>query len=274
MSLGSIKKQRGQGMVGFLVACVFVLVPLSVGMNYLSKVGDVRHKSQEAARYATWERTVWHQSSSDYNRKSDIEISREINQRVFSEQDKVLDSTQDKRSVAVNSITLDSNLYAWRDNERMLAPPPANPNELNNLRIRDRRAPGNFSAALNRVATTMFSLDRNGFYNSNVQLKLFEKDSLFHDPDLPVGPIDMNMTSNNAMLVGTWNANGPSGIRRSVQRTVPTSYLNTSAFRTIRNMASRVGFREIGRFEPGKVETEWIPCQRATGGNRTGKRCS
>jgi hypothetical protein len=272
MNLNRINKQRGQGMVGFLVACVFVLVPLSVGMNYLSKVGDARHKSQEAARYATWERTVWHQSNSSYNRKPDIDISREINQRVFSEQDKALDSTQDKRSVAANTITLDSNLYAWRDRERMLEP-PTNSRELNNLRIGDRRAPGNFSSVINRVATTMFGLDRNGFYNSNIQLNLFDKRDFFQNPNINLGNVDLSITSNNAMLVGAWNANGPSGIRSSVQRTVPTSYLNTSAFRTIRNMASRVGFKEIGRFEPGKVETEWIPCQRATGGNRS-KRCS
>lgn len=269
MEIRGLKKQGGQGMVGLLTAILFVLVPLALAVNYISKVGDARHKSLEAARYATWERTVWHQSSSRYNRKSDIDISREINQRVFGEQDKALDSREDKQSVSADSINLDANLYAWDGGgERMLIPPEGS-SELNNLTIAERRAPGSFSGIMNRVVGTMFGLDQNGFYNSTIRLNLFKK------PDLELlGSEDLTLTSNNAMLVGAWNANGPAGVRSTVRRTVPTSLLDNSGFRTIRNMASSVGFRELGRFEPGKVEAEWIPCQRATGGNRSGRRCS
>ncbi|WP_086933205.1 hypothetical protein [Agarilytica rhodophyticola] len=271
--------QRGQGMVGFIVAATFFVIPAALGINYLARLGDAKHKSHEAARYATWERTVWHQSDSRYNRKSDIDISREINQRIFAEQNRPLDSVQDRRRVAANTIQYDRNLYNWDLTNGPRAPIIETPNrrgaEPNTLAIADSRAPGTFSSAVNNVASGVFDFDRNGFYNSRISMQ-FHKDRHYtaeFDAALGGSNTPLMATTNNAMLVGSWNANGPGDVRRRVSRILPTDFLDNGVVDAFRGAASFAGFREFRQLDFGRVDPERVPCQRLQGIRGRGRGC-
>ena len=52
-------RQEGQAMAEFLVSVAFVFLPLFVLVPTLGKLIDIQHENQLAARYVTWERTVW-----------------------------------------------------------------------------------------------------------------------------------------------------------------------------------------------------------------------
>lgn len=85
---------RGQAMVEFIVAGIFVLVPLFLAISIFGKFINVQHIAEAAARYGAWERTVWYEASPESgkfdqynqpNRKSADEIRNEIGVRVLND---------------------------------------------------------------------------------------------------------------------------------------------------------------------------------------------
>jgi len=93
----SFKTIAGAVAAEFIVSATFVLVGFFLTVPLIAKVIDVRQKSEMAARYATWERTVWFQSAPGYFpnqdlEKSNVEIENEIAHRIFSTKDQILDS--------------------------------------------------------------------------------------------------------------------------------------------------------------------------------------
>ena len=64
----------GQAMTEFNVSVAFVFLPLFVFVPTMGKLIDIQHQNQLAARYATWERTVWFDNLSGDNR-NDFVIS-------------------------------------------------------------------------------------------------------------------------------------------------------------------------------------------------------
>jgi len=88
--VASKARQHGQAMVEFLVAAMFVLVPLFIAVTALAKLADVQHTTTMAARYAAWERSVWYEPSAsdfntmhDANQKSAQAIDNEIAMRLI-----------------------------------------------------------------------------------------------------------------------------------------------------------------------------------------------
>lgn len=83
--------QIGQAMTEMVVASAFVVVPLFLIVSMLGKFIDMKHASVSAARYAAWERTVWHESNDstffgikkDFLAKSKKDLEAEVERRVF-----------------------------------------------------------------------------------------------------------------------------------------------------------------------------------------------
>lgn len=63
--------QSGQAIVEFLVATVLVMSVLFLAIAMLGKFNDVRNKTLMGSRYVAWERTVWSDSDSAKNLRSD-----------------------------------------------------------------------------------------------------------------------------------------------------------------------------------------------------------
>lgn len=264
--------------MGFIIAAIFFVVPVALGINYIARIGDAKHNSYEAARYALWERTVWHQSNNNYNTKADIDISREINQRVFASQAQLLDSRQDRRGVPQSQINYDANLYGWEYVRNQRSPIIEVPNrrnaEPNRLRIADQRMPGTIASGVNRVAGTMLQLDLNGFYNADIELQLLKDPNFLQQLNVGLGGNNPLVTrSNNAMLIGAWNANGPGEIRSRIRRLVPTTLLDNGVIDALRTAAATARFREFRQLDFGRVEPDRVPCQRTTGRRGGGRGC-
>lgn len=273
-------RQCGQGLVGFAVASVFLVIPLTLGINYVARLGDVKHKSYEAARYAVWERTVWHQSDRNYNVKPDLDISREINKRIFSKQTDKINSSEDRKSVPAEQLDYDGNLYVWGspvgevDKLPIIRVPDQQDAEPNRLFVSDDRTPGGISSSVSQVASTMLDLSLDGFYNASIELQLEKAPQFKKQFDNVYGEDSVLKTqSTNAMLVGAWNANGPGDISRKVGKLIPTTLLDNGVIDTLRAAASTAGFEEFDELEFGKVDPERVPCQRLVNARGSGKGC-
>ena len=91
------RQQAGAALVEFIVAALFLLVPLYLAVQAMGRFADVQHTAQAAARYAAWERTVWfnerasafHQKNVP-NQKSEAQIRSEIAVRVFNDRNTAL----------------------------------------------------------------------------------------------------------------------------------------------------------------------------------------
>lgn len=82
----------GQALVEFIVAAVFFLAPLFLAIVALGKFSDVQHTAHMAARYATWERTVWYDDAggkfndiNGSNQKSALAIDHEVAARIIND---------------------------------------------------------------------------------------------------------------------------------------------------------------------------------------------
>lgn len=82
------RRCKGQALSETLVAFV-VLVPIFMLVPYLGKYLDVKHKAEDGARYALWERTVFSDPGASWdaneNQKSDGRIRNEIRARFLEE---------------------------------------------------------------------------------------------------------------------------------------------------------------------------------------------
>jgi hypothetical protein len=59
MDTRSFVGQKGQAAIEFLIAAVFILVPLFLTIPLLGKYIDIRHAAVQQARFEAWEYTAW-----------------------------------------------------------------------------------------------------------------------------------------------------------------------------------------------------------------------
>ena len=266
---GSRGPQEGQSMVEFLITLVFLVVPMLLGLNYVMRLGEAEHKSYEAARYAVWERTVWHQSDNNYNVKADQAISRELNRRIFGEQQRSLSSTEDQVPLAGNrDLALDPVLYDWESGGGSRAGIIQRSNgqggNYNSLALPEEENPATFSSFITDAMGRYLGLEHRGFYNARVEVALHKNRRLRPVFDALLGPGGtLSAQADNAMLVGAWNADGPDDVRRVVRRGLPTSLLDNSVMDLVTG-AVGLAFPEIGDLDFGHIDPERVPCQRLT----------
>jgi hypothetical protein len=95
----SLRKQRGQSAAEFLVFGSTILVTLFFGVMYLAKYADVKHATNQASRYAAFERAL------DPGRrvKSDDVIAQELRVRYFTHLQPIdnVTRTNDARAIQV-----------------------------------------------------------------------------------------------------------------------------------------------------------------------------
>jgi hypothetical protein len=260
--------QKGQAIASFLIASVFLLVPISLGINYLAKVGDARHKTHEAARYALWERTAWHRGGSRYNVKTDAEINNEITSRIYGKADLPLHSVNDKIS-ATSDPLLETNLYLW-DEGRESVLKEYSENKVAELSIRNNSASGSFSAAVATVGEFL-ELDNRGFHIAEISVR-FNKAKILDSQlssFLPDGN-NIHLRAKSSMLIGSWSAYNALAINDHVDGTLLTSRIaDIPGFSTLRG-AIAAFHPEIDDLDLGLIRPEILPCQRI---NRTGLSC-
>jgi hypothetical protein len=252
--------QSGQGMVSFLIASIFILVPISLGINYLAKLGDARHKTHEAARYSAWERTVWSPSDPTYNVKTTDEINHEAVRRIFGMALQPLNSIDDKAANG-NQPDLDPNLTLWPlHDERSSVLDSFDDDQYSSLVIANHSATGSLSSVINNVAA-QFDLNGRGLYEATIAFR-FSKNSNFKQELMASDTTDfITVNATSALLVDTWNAANFTMVSSRVRGTLLTDSLNNSAL-DILKVAISPFHPEIKKFEPGLIEPDILPCQR------------
>jgi len=249
-----IHGQRGQGLTEVAIAMALVLVPTFFGVVYIAKVGEAKHKVLEAARYGAWERTIWSRGSGDFNVKSDHDINREINQRIFTPGPKPLNSREDHKDVDPDSIELEPMLTTYDETtNREIALFDPIEESLNRLHTDESDIDGLGDVAID-MATELLDLDKGGLHTIDVEIDLLPERHLAMTNKLVA-------TGRNAIFTGTWSAAGPDSVSDHVENAVPSRVL-AKATEALTAVGSSVGLTDFDGLEWGYTEPDRVPCQR------------
>ncbi len=201
--------QKGAVWSEFIVSASFLLIGFLLAIPLIAKVIDARQKTEMAARYATWERTVWFQSVPGYfpNRsigKSNAEVQNEMHHRIFATKDEVLDSETQRTSTDNAEYDPFLNFFN-RTNETYELMLPPEGEEVVALQQYDREAPGGMANALNQAAglLTRFGdapLNDKGFYQGEVTTSLKQFDWM---PEFE--NVEPRITVKGAIFADAWN---------------------------------------------------------------------
>lgn len=271
----SKKRQKGQSLAGFLVVAIFVLVPTFIGLTYLAKTGELRHRSYEAARYSAWEKTAWPDNGGAHA-KSDQRLAWESRYRVMGKADRVIDSKKDGKSASSTAAArLDPILYSSylaKPGNQALADKATQSQPGVNVNTGEIKATlgGVLGGTVMKAVVKGLDLDATGYRRAQVSVPLAKADQDW----LPMKQASIN--SRYVLLDNAWNAASPSQARKRIKRAVLTDKLDNSALNTARNLVGNI-FPEINssNLEFGKVDVEVSPCQRLSpyGGNTTPSAC-
>ncbi len=276
--------QSGAAMTEFIIAAMFVLVPLYLAVQAMGKFADVRHMTQAAARYAAWERTVWfNQTGTQFyqnnrpNQKSDAQIRNEIAVRVFNDRhsENWHYSDQDKSATGFTR-GMDP---LWEDTAgRAYLTDYANATLAGNLSTPPRDIAGGALDLINAVpsipyvggslappvpsqrtlARATFGL-RDVARDSDVYQRLWSSEQ-----GLPQDWAGISTHGQAATLTNAWNANSSTGAQAMVSRAVPTAQalgqavINAGIKTTITAWEPTAG----SRLDIGKIDIDAVPSDR------------
>lgn len=264
----------GQAMVEMLVAGMFFLVPLFLAIVVVGKFIDVQHTADMAARYATWERTVWYPDGGDFdalhspNQKTATEINSELAVRVLNDRSgtaSVLKSTDKNATTFANGID-----PMWHDNGgTAYLSQFADLASTSAKETPDKDIVAPVLGALKSVSMGSFlnfvpPLPTDSLAVASVSLLGVSKSSdpykrLWADGAAWSG---LDFKASGAILSNTWASNSNIGTRAMVQKMVPTAQ-GAGAFVT----AAQAGLipwdpAQSGRIEVGKIEVDVVPDDR------------
>ena len=224
---------RGQAIAEFLVAGIFVLVPMYLAISAIGKFADVQHTADSAARYATWERTIWYENSPSKfetdnatNTKSAAEIGNETAARILNDRSSattVIKSTDKTAAGFVNGLD-----PMWRDPAGVLYLTDYSQLASTVSTI----APAGGAAAVISKATypapppvgrETLGLPNNTLATSSIAFKTVSKDSGTYQRlwDTPAWA-GLEYVAKGAILSNTWAANGGTGATGTVSGLIAT----------------------------------------------------
>lgn len=253
----------------FAVVATFVLVPMTLGMVYLGKLGDSRHQMHEAARYAAWERTVWSESDPKLNSKPNKEVVNETLSRVLGEPQTPVNSKNDGKDIKPKVRKFESLLYVnnAKTGKRSVIY-KEDKGEYLKLSLKEEAAlKGKASKALGSLIKHGFSLNDNGLQTSTFTWN--------HEwiPALDVGLPELSVSSHNTLLTESWNAGSPQQVKDTLKKAVATSFLDKSIVKKGLSAMSKLGFKEFKNLHLGKIDVDRVPCQRLTNVSGKNPKC-
>ncbi|MFT7722006.1 MAG: hypothetical protein QM788_04120 [Roseateles sp.] len=273
-------RERGAALVEFVVIAIFVLVPMYLATQAIAKLGDVRSASQNVARYATWERTVWYDDTASVyaaknapNQKSAAAIRQEALVRLFNDRTSGFKySAGDKTATGLAHGTDP----LWRDTAgKALVDDPA----AIHLTLKDETPSKDLLAAavglINAVtvpsitgtlappvptrtlAVVDFRLDKAG-KDSEVYKRLWSKKA-----GLDADWAGLDCAARGAILSNTWAANASSGTKGMVSASVPTANGLGTAL-SVATTATLAAWdpTEIPRIDIGRIAVDVVPPDR------------
>lgn len=263
--------QRGQSLVEFSVAAMFVLVPIGLGLPYLAKVADARHNMHEAARYAAWERTVWYEAHDKYHLKSNADIKNEIAARILGKAESPIDSVEDKKKIAPEKQEFHPFLYTsdFKAGKRIpIFKEDAGEFLAYSGKMEDAmKGASDVSKAVNSAISSGLKLEKKGMQTGELNWS--------HDwiPALDIGLPAISASACNVIMTEAWNAGGPAEIKKSLSSVIPMKILDEPAIKSFLSIASSASIDGIKGFDPGRVDSDRVPCKRLTNVSGKSPKC-
>lgn len=254
--MNASQTQRGQAMVEMLIVAALVLVPLFLAIPIIAKYMDIRSHVVQAARYASWERTVWFGGAAakpmgfgtgsfsnkwDANEKTDAAITAEIGARILSNTGPGDFFTSNDAS-AGSFAGGGKPLWVDRRGNALLADYSDIGNKTDN-----NPSPGLFNKIFGPIASiaaviSNFTVETNAQYDWNVQLSVQEVAINTYDGSgenimagSPGSPVDflakgttLTFQEKNPLVANGWSASGPGSYdlykKNAANRTKMTAY--------------------------------------------------
>ncbi len=227
----------GQAMTEFAIVATFVLVPMMLLLPILGKYLHSSQKTEQAARYVAWERTVWYRETPAYatvvNSKNDIAIRNELSQRLFSSASTPVNSQQSATHINENDFS--SLFYTQNPNTRnrtLIFEPKDNNN--NPTLISSTTSSSSLDSinsrltgfVFDRLEDIGFDLNDGGLVKSSVgiDLKILTWHEEF-DPNTYASngssASNYKLQAHNYILTDSWNVSGPQHQDRMVKTITP-----------------------------------------------------
>lgn len=212
----SIQAQKGAVSAEFLVVASTVLVSMFLLIPILAKYSDLKHKTEQAAQYASWERTVWNNGSA---KKSQQELENEAHQRILADSNTPIFSQQNKKEENLKNIDtfhyfMDSNQSPSTYSSLFTS----NNQQLLTLKEEDTDQPGLASVrgAFGAVGTLLFkdidlAVNMGGYYKSDLSMGV--KQPAWLDA---FSTETLTMQTKKAILVDGWDAGGNERLKKKV----------------------------------------------------------
>jgi len=273
-------KENGAALIEFIVIAMFVLVPMYLAVQALGKFADVRSVANNAARYAAWEKTVWHEeTTSDFskintpNQKSTLSIHHEMLVRVFNDRAAGLKYTDsDKAATAFakgtdplwrdtagtpllsNSASIGLTAKYEKPTKDILGSAIGLINKIAVPSITGTLAP---SVPSDTLAVVSFNLDKVGD-KSEVYKRLWSKQA-----GLPADWVGLDYVASAAILSNTWASNAARGTKDMVAMSVPTAKglgVAVTAATAVALLAWDP--TQIPRLDMGRIAVDVVPADR------------
>lgn len=245
----------GQALTEFLIVSTFLLIPLLLLIPVIAGLISQKQDVEIAARYAAWERTVWNRethtgSGGADTAKTDAQIAREIDARIFSQ------DTTPIASGTGTSQTFDAFSYRPHDGSSLIQArlDPGGAGALYTSHDSTESGPGGLAgvgddamSALGRF--TRFDLNADGQIDATVSIDVADLSAWFGLADVDLDRL--RLVRRNRLFVEAWTGGPKRDVERVVSGLLPQQFFDGAAVRNVQDFAA---------FAPGarEIRSDWL----------------
>ena len=256
-----MQRQKGQAVMEFMVASLFVLAPAIYLVIHLGKVGDIQHRAYEGARYSIWEKAK--------TGKSNAEIQNEINKRIFYQDYREIDSVSDRANN--NSTAKLEPLYTHRaddgSREAFVILKDGTFNTSTSSATSAGEAYDTRISLVNGVTDVMsFDLDSDGIVTSTVSMTTSKSKYL--------NGMSIQPRAWNSMVLEDWRQVTPKRVKNAIEDSLAANAIPfEQVAQLLQGLGSILGLPEWEEFEWGYVAPDITGCTRTVGGSGNEAAC-
>ena len=237
-----LNQQAGQSLTEFLVVTVFLLLPLFLLIPVLAGIMSQKQDVELGSRYAAWERTSWNRSSPPVpgggeSVKSDEQIAREIDARIFAVDTQIIVSQTDAEAIIDPFSRLTDTGESLMKDQTGSAGSGASYAQ----HTASETEPGGLTGASDDAFAafgqlTRFELKREGMVEAAVSVELTDLNRLFDLANVDLQALTLSRT--NALFVEAWTGGNKRQVEYLISGLTPQQYLDNSAIGTVLTVAS------------------------------------
>ena len=236
-------RETGQAMTEFLVIAAAVLIPLFFGIYYLAKYSDIKHATNQASRYAAFERS-W---DPDSQHKSDAVIQDEVRVRFFSHK-------RDIHYQDASSQIGDAEIQLWRQaNQQLLL---EDYDDVNLTQASGGSLGGGIQTQISNFGATLLGQKNHGITNSTVSMDVAE---VGHFAAVDPRRLALTITSTTAIGAGSWSSSGSLSGPNSTCSSVANASLGSYLERVYRFVKPVMDVLESSDLQIGLIRPDLVP---------------